>query len=268
MKLTVLTYNTLFGGRDGVDNRRAQAQTELINDLKPDVFLMQEAKGFDLNGSALLYELEQRLGMRGFMAAAPRTGQNVVIFIRSPLQPLSFESDSAHFHHALATLKVSIPGVSRTLTFICAHLCPNGPAVRRREAAYLAVQANPDVYTLLTGDFNSSSPRDPEPVGFHELPPHHRFRYLSDDLRSVDHSVIAGLEAAGWIDIGYTLKQSQVPTVPAAQFIGTEFAHMRCDYMFASHALAGFARTYEVIRSPVTDMASDHYPVLATFEID
>ena len=45
MKLTVLTYNTLFAGRDGSDDRRAQAQIGLINELKPDVFLMQEAKG-------------------------------------------------------------------------------------------------------------------------------------------------------------------------------------------------------------------------------
>lgn len=268
MKLTVLTYNTLFGGRDGTDNRRAQAQTQLIKDLNPDVFLMQEAKGFEHNGSVWLYELEHQLGMRGFMATAPRTGQNVVIFIRSPLQPLSFEADSSHFHHSLATLKVAVPGAARPMTLISAHLCPNGPAIRRREAAYLAVQAAPDAYTLLAGDFNSASPHDPEPVGFHELSAHHRSRYLADDLSSVDHSVIGRLEAAGWVDIGYTLKQNDVPTVPTAHYIDTEFARMRCDYMFASHALAGLARTYEVIRSPVTDMASDHYPVLATFEFD
>lgn len=36
MKLTVLTYNTLFGGHDGADDRRAQAQISLINELNPD----------------------------------------------------------------------------------------------------------------------------------------------------------------------------------------------------------------------------------------
>ena len=48
MKLTVLTYNTLFGGRDGVDDRRSRAQIELLNELRPDVFLMQEAKNSPL----------------------------------------------------------------------------------------------------------------------------------------------------------------------------------------------------------------------------
>jgi hypothetical protein len=49
--LTVLTYNTLFAGHDDGDDRRAQAQIGLINELRPDVFLMQEAKGLDANGA-------------------------------------------------------------------------------------------------------------------------------------------------------------------------------------------------------------------------
>ncbi len=38
--LTILTCNTLFAGRDGADDRRAEAQIGLIGELKPDVFLM------------------------------------------------------------------------------------------------------------------------------------------------------------------------------------------------------------------------------------
>jgi exodeoxyribonuclease-3 len=269
MKLTVLTYNTLFAGRDGTDDRRAQAQIGLIAELRPDVFLMQEAKGFDANGGAWLYAMEARIGigMRGFLAVAPRTGQNVAIFIREPLRPVSFETDGANFHHALATLKVALPDSDKQITFISAHLCPNGPAVRRREAAYLAVHAAPDNLTLLTGDFNSASPHDPEPEGFDDLAAHHRTRYLSDDLKTADRSVLAHLEAAGWVDVGHALDASNVPTVPTADFSGTEFAVMRCDYLLASQTLAVHARSYQVIRTPVTDMASDHYPVLASFEM-
>jgi len=267
MKLTVLTYNTLFAGRDGSDDRRAQTQIGLINDLKPDVFLMQEAKGFDASGGARLYALESQIGMRGFLAIAPRTGQNVAIFIRAPLRPVNFEADGAHFHHALATLKVALPDSDKQITFISAHLCPNGPDVRRREAAYLAVQAAPDKLTLLTGDFNSASPHDAEPEGFDALAAHHRARYLADDLRTADRSVLAHLEAAGWVDVGHTLGGSSAPTVPTAGFTGTEFAAMRCDYLLASQELAAHARSYQVIRSATTDGASDHYPVIATFEL-
>jgi len=54
---------------------------------------------------------------------------------------VAFEADGVNFHHALATLQVALPESSRTLKLISAHLCPNGPNVRRREAAYLAVHA-------------------------------------------------------------------------------------------------------------------------------
>jgi hypothetical protein len=113
--LTILTWNTLFAGRDGADDRRARAQIQLLQELKPDVFLMQEAKGFDANGGELLHALEAAIGMRGFLAVAPRTGQNLAIFIREPLRPLSFETDGANFHHALATLKVALPDGGKTL---------------------------------------------------------------------------------------------------------------------------------------------------------
>lgn len=267
MPLTILTYNTLFAGRDGAADTRAQAQVGLINELRPDVFLMQEARGFDANGGAWLYALEQQIGMRGFLAVAPRTGQNVAIFIRAPLRALSFETDGAHFHHTLATLKVAVPGCEQPVTFISAHLCPNGPEVRRREAAYLAVQAAPDRLTLITGDFNSASPHDPEPEDWSALAPHHRARYLADDLRGIDQSVLAHLEAAGWVDLGHRLDAAATPTVPTAAYRDVEFATMRCDYLLASEALAAKARSYQVIRSAVTDMASDHYPVLATFDL-
>ncbi len=267
MTLTVLTYNTLFAGYDGNDDRRSRAQIELLEGLRPDVFLMQEAKGFDASGGALLHDFEARTGMRGFLAVAPRTGQNVAIFIRAPLTPISFETDGANFHHALAILKVRVPGSDKPVTLISAHLCPNGAAIRRREAAYLGVLAAPDAHVLLTGDFNSASPHDPEPGGFEALPTHHRARYLAEDLVHADRSVLAHLEAAGWVDVGHKLDPAVMPTVPTTDFSGTEFAEMRCDYVMASAALSAQATGYEVIRTAATDMASDHYPIIARFEV-
>lgn len=266
MKLTVLTYNTLFAGRDGADTGRAEQQVGIIRAAAPDVFLMQEARGFDANGSALLHALEARIGMRGFLALAPRTGQHVAIFIRPWLVPVSFDADNANFHHALARLTVRLPD-GTTLVLMSTHLCPNGAVVRQREAAYVAVQAAPDVRLLLTGDFNSASPHDAEPGGFDALPAHHRTRYLAEDLQTADRTVLAGLEAAGWVDICHRLGGNALPTVPTAGFSGTEFATMRCDYILATPALAAGAERYEVIGGADADSASDHYPVLARFDL-
>lgn len=266
MKLTVMTWNTLFAGHDGEDASRAHAQIGVVNEIRPDVFLMQEAKGFETGGFARLYDLEQRLGMRGFLSQAPSTGQHVAVFIRPPLRPLSFESDSSNFHHATASLRVALPNALEA-TFISAHLCSNGAWVRKKEAAYLAVRATPDRFVLLGGDFNSASPHDAEPGDFAELPAVHRTRYLADDGRLADRTVLASLENAGWVDIGHSLGGTDVPTVPAAGFSNTEFATMRCDYLMATGPMAASAKTYDVIRKPATDNASDHYPVVATFEL-
>ncbi|WP_075257370.1 endonuclease/exonuclease/phosphatase family protein [Herbaspirillum camelliae] len=265
--LAVLSYNTLFAGRDGQEHTRADAQVQLINELRPDVFLMQEAKYLDANGSADFYALEKQIGMRGFLAPAPRTGQNLAIFIRAPLRAARFNADTMHFHHAAATLQIEIPGAAAPVTFISTHLCPNGPAVRRREAAYLGVQASPDQLTLVAGDFNSASPHDPEPTDWHSLAQHHRARYLADDMASIDRSVLAYLEAAGWVDVGYLLDTDRTPTVPTKAYRDAEFATMRCDYMLASRSLAACAKSYQVIRNALTDGASDHYPILARFQI-
>ncbi|MEH2469819.1 endonuclease/exonuclease/phosphatase family metal-dependent hydrolase [Nitrobacteraceae bacterium AZCC 2161] len=153
------------------------------------------------------------------------------------------------------------------MTLLSAHLCPNAPIVRRREAAHLAVQAPPETLALLTGDFNSASPHDPEPEGLETLPTHHRTRYLADDLKRADRSVLAHLEFAGWVAVGHVLGNAATSTVPTAGFTGTEFAVVRCDYVLATAALAAGAATYGVIRTPATDMASDHYPIVATFKV-
>lgn len=267
MKLTLFTYNTLNGGLDGSSDHRLLAQLALVQEIEPDVFLMQEARGLHDNGNAGLHALEHKIGMRGFLALAPHTGQNIAIFVREHLKPLSFQSDAIHFHHTLATLRVALPGSGQPITFMSAHLCPNGAGVRQREAAYLAPLADPSQLALVAGDFNSASPHDPEPFDFKELLAHHRARYLDDELQSADRKVLASLEAAGWADIGHHLDKEVTPTVPTSSFISTEFATMRCDYVLATAKLAACAKSYAVIRTPITDVASDHYPIVATFEL-
>lgn len=60
--------------------------------------------------------------VRGFLAVVPRTGQNLAIFIREPIRPLSFAAGSMNFHHAVATFKIELPGSDKPLTLMSAHL--------------------------------------------------------------------------------------------------------------------------------------------------
>ncbi len=266
MSLKILSYNTLYAGADGGDRSRAAKQVELINDVHPDIFLMQEAKGFEENGSSLLFKLERDIGMRGFLAPAPHTGLHTIVFIRKPLRPRKFEADNVHFHHALARLDLMLPSGAK-MTVMSAHLCSKGAPVRRLEAAYIAPLAEPDKLALVAGDFNSISHFQREPKDFADLAPYRRTHYLAEDAKSADGTVMAALDAAGWIDVGQRLGQGEVATVPAAGHKDSEFPTMRCDYVLATRALAAKARSYDVIKTPLTDIASDHYPVVVEFEI-
>lgn len=263
--MKVLSYNTLFGGFDGTKRDRYETQIKLINALQPDVLLLQEAKGFQLNGHALLLETEARLEMRGFLGLAPHTGQNTAIFLRSPLQAISTETDHEHFHHARLSVTATVPGFDAPVTFISVHLCPHAAHIRLREAGYLLNEAAPGGLCLVGGDFNTISPADGTPADLAQLPAHFRLRYTEPDGITPDGRPLQFLESAGWQELGRISAQQDIPTVPTAGFSGTEFATFRSDYFLATERLAKHLQRYLVIRDDVTDKASDHYPIWAEF---
>lgn len=263
--MKVMSYNTLFAGFDGNNDKRFLAQVDLITGINPDILLVQEAKNFTATGYSMLFEMEKRINMRGFIAPAPHTGQNTGIFIKGDIHPASAEIDSVHFHHAVMMLKVNVPGFDKAATIISAHLCPFGPHVRLREACYLTNHAAATDLTLLAGDFNSVSAYDPDPEGLGELPSHFRARYVKPGGSEVDKSVMAQLYQAGYVDIAYHLGKHHISTVPTASFKGAEFVPFRSDYILTTQALSVYAKSYAVIKNDITDYASDHYPIIAEF---
>ncbi len=264
--MKVMSYNTLFGGFDGNDGKRFDAQMQLISEVQPDILLVQELKGYTGDGMKRLFKMEERINMRGFIAPALHTGQNTGVFVRPSLKPVSVEIDSEHFHHAVVMATLIIPGSAKQLTVISAHLCPFGPQVRMREAAYLVNYADESAYTLVAGDFNSVSSHDPDPSGLAELPSRFRARYVTSD-GTTDRSVLKAFYQAGFVDIAFMFGKHIEPTVPATNFKGTEFVPFRSDYILATKALSETAASYSVIKNLLTDMASDHYPVLGEFKL-
>jgi exodeoxyribonuclease-3 len=263
--MKILSYNTLFGGFDGAERRRYEAQIALIRELRPDVLLLQEARNYAAAGSTLWFETERLLGMRGFVGLAPQTEQNTAIFIAPFIRPVRVETDSAHFHHALLVLTAEVPEFPQPVTFISAHLCPNGAGVRAREAAYLVPHATAAALTLVGGDFNTISDHDGVPADLAGLPAHHRVRYTEPDGITPDGRPLQWLESAGLHDVGFRAGRHADATVPTAGFKDTEFATFRSDYFLASVTLLKSLKDYRVIRNEVTDKASDHDPIWAEF---
>lgn len=263
--MKILSWNTLFAGFDGHQSNRRRIQLEVINELKPDVLLMQEAKGYDLAGHSLLFETESALKMRGFLGKALHTGQHTAIFVNPSWTITAFEVDNIHFHHSATYLIVEPPSYSSPVTFVSIHLCPHSPEIRRREAAYLLSLANPASLSLIAGDFNSLSPWDCEPADWQNLSPHHKSRYFEGCAEKADRSVLQIFEAAGFTDCAKALDRNIETTVPTASYKDTEFASFRCDYAMTSKKLGGSLLNYQVIKTGKTDRASDHYPILLEF---
>ncbi len=264
--MKVLSWNTLFAGIDTASAKRRAFQIEVINDLKPDIFLMQEAKVFDLNGQKLLFETESKINMRGFLGNAIHTGQNTAIFIDPSYQVYNFNYDNIHFHHAATFVSVEIPGFSLPIQFASVHLSPTGVEVRRREASYLMQLADPATLSLITGDFNSLSPHDNEPENWKTLSPHYRSRYFEGFSKNADRTVLEKFEAAGFIDCGHQANTTNQHTVPTKSYLNAEFVPFRCDYAMASEKLAKKLKSFDVIRTDKTDFASDHYPIFMEFD--
>lgn len=262
--MRVMSYNVLAGGLDDTDVRRYHAQMELIRIVDPDILLMQEARGFLNAGGARWFETEHRLGRRGLVARAPTTGQHTAIFLKPGIEPLSFEADAEHFHHAAAIARLRMPGYEKPVTAINVHLCPYSTAVRLREASYLFNYAADDEYVVLGGDCNSVSPADAEPEGLAHLPARFRARYV-DANGHADRRTLASLLQAGFVDVAVHLQQASTATVPTTALPASEFVSFRCDYLLATSSLIRHATRYEVLRNPTTDWTSDHYPILADF---
>jgi endonuclease/exonuclease/phosphatase family metal-dependent hydrolase len=79
--------------------------------------------------------------------------------------------------------------------------------------------------------------------------------------------VLRTLYQAGFIDVANKLGGHNEPTVPTGDFKGAEFVPFRSDYILATKSLAELVAAYSVIKTPLADMASDHYPIVAEFNV-
>lgn len=279
--MRIVSWNILNGGADPASGRaRWRGQAELLAELAPDVLLLQEARGFDADGAAGLFQAEADLGMRGLLGLAPHTGQHTAVFLRAGLRPVRWEVDVVHFHHALTQVQVLVPGLAEPLQVASMHLSPLSPALRAAEVGWLAGLAAPGVLAVLGGDANSLAPGDPEPADWPALPAHQRVRYLDLAAGSprADRSAVAFLHAAGLVDAAYTAADADAATgaggtvdatgtVPTRGYPDAEFVAFRSDHLLLSPALAAARTGYQVVQDQRAHASSDHLPVLVDLDL-
>jgi endonuclease/exonuclease/phosphatase family metal-dependent hydrolase len=264
--MRVMTWNLFNGGQDAPDRGRLARIVDIVRRAQPHVAVFQEARDFHVGGQRLLHQLEEDLDMRGFLAVAA-SGYHLAAYVQRSRDVTYCEFDAEHFHHALLRLGVTLIDGSQ-MHVLGAHLHPRGSATRLAEAQRVVNLVPAADRTVVVGDLNSLDHHRDHTQLLAELPPEYRARYtLGGDDTVADTRVTQTLEAAGLVDLGYHLAEDGDTFPTGLDDLSREVAKMRLDYIYASEELAALAVDIRVITSPEIKRASDHYPVVADFDL-
>ncbi|WP_347405116.1 endonuclease/exonuclease/phosphatase family protein [Micromonospora sp. WMMD1082] len=250
-----MTWNIRTGGQDRGGPDRRDRLARVIAEQRPDVLAVQELGGLDVAGFAAA------AGLRAYLAGS-WLGQPVAVLVRPPWPVLDAAPVRRPFHHSAQ--RVVLGTDAGPLTVLGTHLHPYSGTRRLVEAGWAAAALRRDraALALLAGDLNTLDPYAEHADRVGRLPPAYRRRHLRPDGRTVDTRAVARLLATGLVD----LAAAAGPTVPTGHG-GVEFADMRLDYLLGTSALAARCTGARVVRGGDAEHASDHYPVLAEFDL-
>lgn len=254
MNLRVMTYNILNGGRG-----RETLLLEVVQTVNPDVLLLQEV--YD---DAFLKMLAQALQMEYFFGTGNRK-RTVALLSRLPIRNVKSVHPLWPIWHNFVHAEIEyLP--HQFLHVLGIHQVANLAVLfegwRYWEARYILnyLQGHPSEKCLLAGDFNAIAPN--EKVTTATMPSWLRWIIRLQGNRVYHFSIQAFLQH-GFVDSfrflngaesGYTLP----PPIPNA----------RLDYVFVNEQFKPYLKHCWVVRtSDAADRASDHYPVVAEFEL-
>jgi len=248
MTFRLLTYNILHGGVG-----RTEALVNVINAVAPDLVMLQEATD--------PANVETIAAATGMAEARTFEKQSLGFLSRQPVVSYQWIRPRISRH---AFVEV-VPAGEKICVF-GVHLAAVHAAwteqrrVFELRALLKSVERHRDRFHVLAGDFNTIAPGEEfEPS---RLPLRYRpFVWLSGG--SVRWQTIKTVLDAGYADVF----RSKHPDDPGLT-LPTIDPHIRLDYMFVPETQIGRVLTCDVVRSTDAVIASDHYPVVADFQLD
>lgn len=252
--LRVMSYNVREGARDHEDEVRA-----VIGAGAADLVLLQEV--LDPQNAA---RIGRSLGLQHYFVPCNARQRNLALLSR--LRVTSVEG----FHpfplfRGVLLATVVLPDDSR-LTVVNVHLGLLHEGWRRLEIARMLRRiaryrlSHPTSMALIGGDFNSVAPG--ERVMARRLSPLFR-AIIALQFARWPRVVIPAIRRAGYVDAWRRLH----PTDPGYT-MPTPSPALRLDYFFLSPPLAARLVDVTVVTTPPADRASDHYPLVATFDLE
>jgi endonuclease/exonuclease/phosphatase family metal-dependent hydrolase len=254
MTLKIMTYNILNGGTG-----REQLILEVIRMVGPDVVLLQEVMDV-----SIVRNLADSLGLHYFIAKG-NSPRHLALLSR---YSLVFQNNYHPFPLRTTLLEAAIECVSGQYVYLFgvhlkAHYFSILDELRRiREVQTILkrVARYKEYPCLIGGDFNSIG--DDNDINNKALPARAKIMMFLQGGHILRRA-LSKLDSAGFIDCyrylrpgdkGFTLP----PPTP----------HVRLDYIFADQKLVGHILECKVVTdSPILHRASDHYPLVAKFDL-
>lgn len=254
MILKVMTYNILNGGEN-----REQNILEVIQSVQPDIVILQE-----VYKSAFLQNLGMALNMQPFFGSGNRK-RHVALLSRLPIRSISSHHPSFPIWNNVIEAEIEYRA-NRTLKVFGIHAKANLGVIwewrRWREAKYILKQISPysDKLCLIAGDFNAIAPNDA--VVTSRMPKWLKLILWLQGNRIYRFSIRAYLKAGFTDSFRYLNDGEDGFTLPPPN------PNSRLDYVMVNNALKQCLKKCWIVHEPsMVEKASDHYPVVAEFEL-
>jgi exodeoxyribonuclease-3 len=250
--MRIASYNLY----EGAQNTKAELR-DFVDEQDLDVLCIQEANDWDNGTPTQLEDFANATGLDECVYGDSNTRFKLATLSRNPIADSKVHTDG-FWHSAIHTVVQDGIGPLHVWNV---HLNPGNEDQRLAEAKLLMSLIDPDEHTVIMGDFNSLSRTDQYPENLiGELTAKGITKFGTANLR---YDVTDFFTEAGLVDVAASLasRTNTVPT-PANQDI-YHAAELRLDYMFATQGLAKAIKGIEVVKSPLTDIISDHFPIVA-----
>ncbi len=252
--LRVVTYNIRDGGIG-----REQQIVDVLSAIQPDVVVLQE-----VTQPRLVEQCAQALDMHGFFAQG-NTKRHLTLLSRLPVLAQNSYHPFPPIRATLVETTVAArPG--RPVHIYGVHLLPQPGTFfdwwRAWELRVVLRRVRPHMQRpcLIVGDFNAIAPHDridtsASPWFFKALLAVRRGHIFDTAVRTV-------------LDAGFTDCYRALHAHADGFTLPTPAPRLRVDYAFANRVLAPHLHACDVITAPTAaHTASDHYPLLAEFEL-
>jgi exodeoxyribonuclease-3 len=248
--LRVMSYNIWDGGNDRLENI-----ISVVNEIRPDILVLNEANGFtDKNNEKLTY-LSKKTDLRHYYieVCGDGWGYHVAVLSKKPIVSVRAIKPVLR---AIILTKIPVKK-DQNICLVGLHLSPFTEPDRVEEVRKLLPEIAGEKSVIVAGDFNSLSPQDDYDDELVSTLPKEAVNKFTVNGK-FRYDVLRLLSEHGLLEPVHNGANAQ--TVPTKVGKTDHFA-CRLDHILISKDLAAKVQNYNTVINSLTDGASDHYPV-------